>query len=154
MEIFNCSKADFDQILNSIVDFWGSDKTLHLHNPIFLYEFGNSAYVIKKAEQVVAYLFGFLSQTAPVGYVHLIAVHHSHRRKGLARHLYDHFAEFAREAGCREIKAITMPTNSESIAFHQGIGMELLGVPNEAGIPVARDYAGSGKHCVVFHKQI
>ena len=105
MVITRCSKADFDQILHDIVDFWGSDRTLHLHHPTCLYEFGNTAYVSK-------------------------------------------------EEGCTELKAITTPTNYASIAFHQGLGMELLGKPNEEGIPVVQDYSGPGLHRVVFSKRL
>ena len=154
MEITNCSKADFDQIISDIVSFWGSDRTLHLHQPYLISEFGTSAFVVKEAGQVAAYLFGFLSQTEPVGYVHLLAVRDSHRKRGLGRQLYDHFAGFARAAGCHEIRAITTATNSASIAFHRGVGMELLGVPNEEGVPVVKDYGGPGKDRVVFHKRI
>jgi GNAT superfamily N-acetyltransferase len=154
MEITLCTKADFDQILTDIVDFWGSDRTLKLHHPILLYEFGNSAFVIKEGERVVAYLFGFISQTAPVGYVKFIGVRPTHRGRGLGRRLYDHFIGFARVHGCNELKAITTPTNSVSIAFHKSIGMELLGEPNQEGIPVVRNYGGPGIDRVVFRKKI
>jgi GNAT superfamily N-acetyltransferase len=154
MEITHCSKADFDQIVADVADFWGSDRTLHLHQPFLVFEFGTSAYVIRESGQVIAYLFGFLSQTEPVGYVHLLAVRRSHRRRGLAHRLHDHFAAFARSAGCREIKAITTPANGGSIAFHRGIGMELVGVPNEEGVPVVKGYSGPGEDRIVFRKRI
>jgi len=35
MEIEHCSNADSDQIVGQIVDFWGSDRTLGLHHPMF-----------------------------------------------------------------------------------------------------------------------
>ncbi len=154
MEILNCTKKDFDQILLEITQFWVSDRTLHLHHPIFLNEFGNSAYVIKEGEKVIAYLFGFLSQTGPVGYVHLIGVRQSHQRKGLGSRLYHHFIEFARRHECTEIKAITTPANLQSIQFHQCLGMELAGNLIENEIPIAKDYSGQGKHAVVFRKKI
>ena len=92
----------------------------------------------------VAYLFGFLSQTEPVGYVHAVAVRTSARRQRLAQELFGHFAEFARRHGCKHVKAITTPSNLESIAFHKSLGMQLLGEPNSGGIPVLPDYAGHG----------
>ena len=154
MEITLCTKADFDQILTDIVDFWGSDRTLNLHHPMFINEFGNTAFVPKEGERVVGYLFGFISQTAPVGYIHLIGVRRSYQGKGLGRRLYEHFTEFAKSKGCKELKAIATPTNKVSIAFHRRLGMELLGEPNEEGIPVIKDYGGPGQHRVVFHKKI
>jgi hypothetical protein len=54
----------------------------------------------------------------------------------------------------RYVKAITTPSNLESIAFHKSLGMQLLGEPNSDGIPVAPDYAGRGAPRVVFWKAI
>ena len=154
MEISLCTKADFDQIRADTVDFWGSDRALSLHHPIFLYEFGNSAFVIKDRGIVAAYLFGFISQAEPIGYAQFLAVRPAYRGQGLATHLYEHFTEFARARGCTGLKAFTRPFNAASIAFHKSIGMELLGEPDENGVPVIRDYAGPGEHRVVFRKRI
>jgi hypothetical protein len=103
---------------------------------------------------VIGYLFGLLSQTAPTGYVHLIGVRRSYRERGIGRLLYEHFTDFARTKGCTQLKAITSPTNKNSIAFHKSIGMELLGEPNEEGIPVVKDHGGPGIDRVVFFKKI
>ena len=64
------------------------------------------------------------------------------------------FIMIAKEQGCNELKAITSPNNKISIAFHQSLGMELLGEPNEDGIPVIRDYAGPGNNRVMSRKDI
>jgi GNAT superfamily N-acetyltransferase len=154
MEIKHCTKTEYNQIVSEIVDFWGSDRTLGVHHPMFVNEFGNSAYVIKDGDCVTAYLFGFLSQTEPIAYVHLVGVRTAYRRQGLARRLYDHFLAFAQRAGCTELKAITTPGNKESIAFHQAWGMELTGKPNRDGIPVIENYAGPGQDRVVFRRRL
>ena len=154
MDITNCTKSDFDQILNDFGDFWDNDRTVSMHHPTLLYEFGNSAFIIRENDKVLAYLFGFISQTEPVGYVQLLAVREDYRKQGLGRRLYDHFKRYAREHGCKKLKAITSPVNSLSIAFHRGIGMRLLGQPNADGLPVVKDYAGPGKDRVVFKKDI
>ena len=155
MLITHCTKGDFDQIVTRLAEFWDdAGKLAHLHHPMFVHEFGDSAFVIKDRETVAAYLFGFVAQNAPVGYVHLVAVRQPYRRAGLATRLYAHFIEFARSRGCREVKAITGPGNHRSIAFHTSLGMEMLGTPNEAGVPVVRDYAGPGQDRVVFRRAI
>jgi GNAT superfamily N-acetyltransferase len=154
MKITLCTKADFDQIITDIADFWGDERTKSLHKPIYLYEFGNTAYVIKEGDKVIGYLFGFISQTAPVGYVQFIGVRRSYQKRGIGRRLYEHFSDFARTKGCNSLKAITSPPNKVSIAFHQRIGMELLGEANEEGVPVVRDYGGPGIDRVVFRKKI
>ena len=154
MTITTCSLDDFNQIFADIADFWGHDRTLYLHHPMYVREFGDTAYVIKDGDTVAAYLFGLLSQTHPAAYVKFVAVRPAYRRRGLARSLYDHFIAYARMRDCTEIRAITAPTNAESIAFHRALGMELLGEPDEDGLPVIKDYAGPGRDRVVFRKLI
>ena len=154
MYITRCTKADYDQILSHIEEFWGSDRTVSLHHPLFVHEFGNSAYVIKDGAVVAAYLFGFISQTEPTAYVHLVGVRVPYRRRGLARRLYTHFIHFARTQGCAQLKAITTPGNAASIAFHKALGTELVGTPNRDGIPVVENYAGPGQDRVVLRMDL
>jgi GNAT superfamily N-acetyltransferase len=153
-EISLCMPEDYFQILDELPEFWDGRDTHALHHPFLIHEFGNSAFVIRGGSQVLAYLFGFLSQSEQVGYVHTIAVRAAARRRRLAQRLFDHFAGFARQHGCTHIKAITTPSNAGSIAFHKSLGMELLGEPNADGTPVVADYAGRGLPRVVFWKAI
>ena len=152
MEIRNCTLADFITIREEITAFWGSDRTLHLYHPMFVHEFGNTAFVVCAGQQVVGHLFGFLSQTEPTAYIHLVAMRASYQGRGGGRLLYEHFAGLARPRGCTMLKAITTPTNSASIAFHKTLGFVLEGLPNETGTPVIQDYAGKGNDRVVFRK--
>src|SRR5271166_741695 len=153
-EISTCTQQDYNQILEELQDFWDGRDTRALHHPMLINEFGNSAFVIRVGAKVIAYLFGFVSQVEPVGYVHLIAVRTSARRQCLGKELFRHFVEFARQHGCRHVKAITTPSNLTSIAFHKSVGMELLGESNNAGIPTIQDYAGFNEPRVVFWKAI
>ncbi len=154
MRIEPATKAHFDEIVTHIAEFWGSDRTLHLHQALAIYEFGTTAFVIEDAGKVAAYLFGFFSQTEPVGYVNLIAVREPYQGHGLGRQLYEHFMEIATAHGCTHMKAITSPTNSASIGFHRRLGMTLLGEPNAQGIPVVKDYHSPGHDMVVFTMKI
>lgn len=155
MEISLCTKADFDQIRTSIAAFWGSDRTLYLHHPMLIREFGNTAYVIKDAGTVVAYLFGFYSQTESAAYVHLIGVREGYKRQGLGQKLYGHFEAAARSKGVQLLKAITTADNQASIRFHTGtIGMEMTGEPAAGGIKLVKDYSGPGMDRVVMIKQL
>ena len=153
-QITICTKEDFDQVLAEFDQFWEHHRTAALHHPTIIYEFGNSAFVIKEAGRVLAYLFGFLSQTEPVGYVHLLSVRRGFRRQGLANRLYAHFEQYARSRGCSRLKAITSPVNVLSIDFHKGIGMLPSGEPNSQGLPVVKDYAGPDLDRVVFIKNL
>ena len=149
-----CTREDYDQILDELHEFWGARDARDFHLPLLIYEFGNSAFVIRRGAQIAAYLFGLLSQTEPVGYVHAIAVRASARRQGLAQALFGHFVQFARQHGCTHVKAITGPSNAVSIAFHKSLGMQLLGEPGSDGVPVVPDYAGRGAPRVVFWKAV
>jgi GNAT superfamily N-acetyltransferase len=149
-----CTAEDYFQILDGLPEFWDGRDTRALHHPFLIHEFGDSAFVIRGGSRVLAYLFGFLSQREPVGYIHTIAVRASARRRRLAQRLFDHFVEFARQRGCSHVKAVTTPSNVGSIAFHQSLGMQLLGDPNADGVPVVPDYAGRGAPRVVFWKAI
>jgi len=154
MKIQKCTKADFDQIITDIEDFWGSKRTLHVHHPTLLYEFGDTTFVIKEKDTVCAYMFAFFSQTEMTGYVQLIAVRKKYRELGYARSLYSNFEEIAKKKGCAKLKAITRPTNQESIKFHKCIGMKLTGKDMIDGVPIVLDYSGPGEHRVVFEKEI
>lgn len=155
MKIETCTINDFNEIVRDISDFWGSDRTLHLHQPFLIYEFGNTAFVIRESGIVIAYLFGFFSQTENLVYVHLMGVREKYQRQGLGTLLYDHLIDIARSKGLTKIKAITTPSNLKSIHFHKyKIGMNLKGDPNEAGIPVVKNYSGINNDRVVFEKGI
>jgi GNAT superfamily N-acetyltransferase len=154
MDITACSKDDFDQIVSDLSQFWEHDRAVALHHPTLINEFAGTAYVVKEGEKVIAYMFAFLSQSEPAGYVHLLVVRRGYRKRGLGRKLYAHFEGYARSRGCTRLKSMTNPVNEQSIAFHKSIGMRLLGEPNAEGIPVVRDYAGPGRDRVVFEKEI
>jgi GNAT superfamily N-acetyltransferase len=148
--IEQCTIADFMTIIQQLPAFWGSDRTRAVHHPMFVHEFGDTAYLIRDGQSIAAYLFAFISQREPVGYVHLIAVREGYRRQGLGRALYEHFRAFAKQRGCSRLKAITTPSNSLSIAFHKSLGMQIMGARDRDEVCVVTDYAGPGEHRVIF----
>jgi predicted GNAT superfamily acetyltransferase len=136
------TKADFDEIVDRLPAFWGERDLSGLHHPMFVHEFGDSAFLIRDEHgSVAAYLLGFVLPAQALAYVHLVAVRDDQRGKGLARLLYERFQRLAGERGCDRIKAITTPGNAVSIAFHRAMGMDAVDVP---------DYAGPGRARVVF----
>jgi GNAT superfamily N-acetyltransferase len=136
--------ADYAAVLGALERFWGNRDLRALHHPMFVHEFGDTALAVRDGGEVVAYLLGFVAPAA-VGYVHLVGVRDSHRRRGLGRALYDEFAHRARAGGATALKAITTPANHGSIAFHRALGMTATTVP---------DYAGPGEPRVVFHADL
>jgi GNAT superfamily N-acetyltransferase len=125
--------------------FWGERELPALHHPLLVHEFGETAFVVREeGGRVIAYLFGLLTP-ARVGYIHLVAVREGHRRAGLARALYGHFAAVARDLGATSLKAFTQPVNTTSIAFHRSLGFLVSEVP---------DYVGPGELRVVFTREL
>ena len=109
---------------------------------------------MKDGRTIAAYLMGFISQTEPTGYVHLVAVRPDYRRQGAARRLYEHFTDEARKRGCTKLKATGHPDNEQTIRFHLSLGMEMVGEPNGQGVSVVKDYLRPGFDRVVFVKRI
>jgi hypothetical protein len=50
--------------------------------------------------------------------------------------------------------AQTSLDNLRSVQFHKSVGMQLLGEPDERGIPVVKDRGGPGKDRIVFRMSI
>lgn len=142
MEPEPVTKADFDEIVDRLAAFWGERDLSAMHHPMFVYEFGETALLIRDRHGgVAAYLFGFVVPAQALAYVHLVAVRSDQRGRGFGRVLYERFRRLAGERGCDRIKAITTPGNTASIAFHRAIGMDAVEVA---------DYAGTGRARVVF----
>jgi ribosomal protein S18 acetylase RimI-like enzyme len=145
-EVTRATPADFNEIVRDIVDFWGSERTLGMHNAMYANELADTSYVIRDGDRVIAYLFGLLSETRKVAYAALIGVRASHKRQGLGQRLYALFEADARARGCTRMTAVTDPSNERSIAFHTGkVGMHHR---------VVRDYGGPGQDRVLFEKAI
>lgn len=131
--------GDLGEILRDYERFWG-DHTLprYLHHPMFVYEFGDTAFVARYADgQIVGYLLGFVAPTGD-GYIHFVAVRDDTRGHGLARQLYEVFAVAAAERGATALKAITGPQNEASILFHRKLGFEMTHVDDYGGVGRAR----------------
>jgi GNAT superfamily N-acetyltransferase len=137
-------KADYDQIV-SVIDHWWGGPTSALAHPMFFYELGRLARVVEEEDALVGFLLGFVCPNAPAGYVHLVGIHPSYRRRGVARVLYTSFEDDCRREGCKTLKAITTLGNEGSVRFHQAMGWSMAEV---------EDYAGRGRTRIVFTKDL
>jgi GNAT superfamily N-acetyltransferase len=137
--------TDYSAIMNTLAQYWGERDMRARHHPMFIHEFGDTALVIRDGSRgVAAYLFGFIAPTQ-VGYVHLVGVRADSRRAGLARRLYGEFEKLARRRGATALKAISIPANHDSIAFHRALDMSATEVA---------DYSGPGQPRIVFLRDL
>lgn len=144
METRKITKADFDRIVEVIDHWWGGPISTFAH-PIFFYELGRLARVVEVEEGLAGFLLGFRCPDAPIGYVHLVGIHPSYRRRGVARLLYSSFEEDCRREGCKELKAITTLGNEGSVRFHEAVGWTAA---------EHEDYAGPGRLRIMFTKPL
>lgn len=141
MKTRGVTQGDLQQIV-SVIDQWWGGPTSALAHPLFFYELGRHALVVEEDGRMVGFLLGFMSDAVPpVGYIHLVGIDPSVRRRGVGRQLYEEFARRAREAGAAKIKAITTPGNQGSVDFHRALGFS---------VDLVADYAGVGRARYVF----
>ncbi|MBI2896493.1 MAG: GNAT family N-acetyltransferase [Deltaproteobacteria bacterium] len=145
VDIREMTKADFDQVVEVIDQWWGGPVAQQAH-PAFFHEFGDTALVAVEDGELAGFVLGFIAPTAPpVAYVHLVGVRPDLQRKGLGQTLYERFAATCRARGVRQIKAITTLANEGSRKFHLALGFEER---------VDGDYAGRGRARVIFVKRL
>jgi len=108
MHIRSLTKSDFD-FLVSVIDGWWGWPTRDKLYPVYLYQFGDTAFVAEEKGRVIGFVVGFISQTDPrEAYIHLVATGPgSRRRGGIARNLYKQFFAAVAAHGCQRVRAIT-----------------------------------------------
>ncbi|MER7112389.1 GNAT family N-acetyltransferase [Streptomyces sp. NPDC000229] len=155
--------SDHRTLVDCAHRWWGESRTpAEAREPslllprLFLQCFASTSLVAEDSTGVKAFLVGFHSaDNEEDAYIHFVGVDPALRGRGLARGLYTAFFERAGEAGRREVRAVTSPGNTGSIAFHRALGFDLVGSDDEVeGLPVHRDYDGPGQDRVCFRKRI
>jgi predicted GNAT superfamily acetyltransferase len=156
MHIRSLTKSDFDFLLSVVDDWWGWPTRQKLH-PVYLYQFGDTAFVAEEEGNVIGFVVGFISQTDPLeAYVHLVATAPSARRRGVASSLYKRFFVAIAERGCQRVKAIMMPVNHRSVTFHLRMGFRMMEIDTIEieGLQAVKDYSGPGQHRVVLIRDL
>lgn len=154
---------DHRAIVDSVQAWWGDSRTpeqareLSLLVPRLFLQFFASTSLIREGENgLEAFLVGFHSGDDEVqAYIHFVGVDPELRGRGVARELYTEFFAKAAAAGRREVRAITSPANTGSIAFHRAMGFDLEPGDREVdGAPVTADYDGRGQARVCFRRTL
>jgi predicted GNAT superfamily acetyltransferase len=141
------ARADDYEAVVSVVDDWWGRPIARMLPRLFLDHFYTTSLVAEQDRELVGFLIGFHSVSAPDrAYVHFVSVRPAVRGTGLARRLYETFFAAAVQNGCKTVTAITSPINTRSVAFHQAMGFAVRG-------PVS-DYDGPGVDRIVFERQL
>jgi GNAT superfamily N-acetyltransferase len=147
---------DFPAVVAVADEWWDGRQMAPLFHRLYFDHFGSTSFVAERDGRIVGFLIGFLSPSQPaVAYSHLVAVDPAERGQGIGRRLYDTFTELARHDGRQEIHAICVPSNKTSIAFHRGIGFQIVpGDAVEDGVSVHTGYRWDGAARVRLLKSI
>ncbi|MFK8845036.1 GNAT family N-acetyltransferase [Streptomyces sp. Ac-502] len=155
--------TDHTTLVECVQRWWGDSRTpeqareLSLLLPrLFLQHFADTSLILEDEQGIRAFLVGFHSADhANEAYIHFVGVDPGLRKQGVARRLYTAFFERAATAGRTEVRAVTSPHNTGSIAFHQAMGFEPEPGDREVdGVPVHADYDGPTLDRVTFRRAL
>ncbi|MDT0545754.1 MULTISPECIES: GNAT family N-acetyltransferase [Streptomyces] len=156
--------SDHPALVECVRTWWGDSRTpqqareLSLLLPRLFLQFFSGTSLVREggSGEVEAFLVGFYSgDNDREAYIHFVGVDPRLRGQGVARGLYEAFFRRAAGAGRTEVRAITSPGNTGSIAFHRALGFELEAGDRELdGVPVHSDYDGLGQARVCFRRRL
>ena len=154
--IRHAEPADYDRIITGIDAWWGGRPMAGMLPRLFFIYFRPWTYVAVQDEAIVGFIAGFQSQTDPTQlYCHFIGVDPGWRGRGVGEALYQRLFVEATSHGCREVLAVTAPTNRGSIAFHTRMGfVPQPGPCSDSEIPFTPAYDGPGEDRVRFFKAL
>lgn len=156
MIIRPATDADHPVVVSVVDQWWGRPMAAMLPRLFFTHFADTSSIAEEHKHSLAGFLAGFISQTAPeTAYIHFVGVAPQHRRIGLASTLYERFFAEVSHRGCSEVRSLTGPGNTTSIAFHKAMGFDIMpGESAESGISVHRDYDGPGQDRVLFARTL
>ncbi len=155
--IIRNSKPEDHRIITTVMEeWWGGRDLIWLVPRLFLVHFNNTSFIVKKNEELIAFLIAFLSPAREEeGYIHFIGVHPNYRGLRIGEYLYNHFFQICRENNRNKVRSCTSPVNKGSIAFHQKMGFKISkGNYKIDTIDVTLDYNKQGDTKVLFEIDI
>ena len=139
--------SDYGRVIGRVNVWWAGREMAPILPKLFFLHFDGTSFVAEDGDELLGFLCGFLSQTAKdEAYIHFTGVSPGHRGEGLGRALYERFFDEVRGEGRIVVRAVTSPTNEESVAFHEALGFEV-----ERVVP---DYDGPGEDRVLLVKRL
>jgi ribosomal protein S18 acetylase RimI-like enzyme len=156
MLIRNVRPTDYPVIITVLDEWWGGRKVSAMLPRLFFEHFCDTSTIIEEDGRIAAFLIGFFSQSQPEeAYIHFVGVHPQYRKRGFGRHLYERFFTVMRQGNRKQVRCVTSPVNTGSIAFHtrMGFGIE-PGEPGPNGVAFDPDHDGPGEHRVRFVRQV
>ena len=148
IELRSATPDDHAYFVERLDDWWGGRHMAAMLPRLFFTHFPATTRVAVDAAsgERVGFLCGFESQAdGRVAYIHFVGVDPAHRGREIGRILYEWFFVTAEERGRTEVRCVTSPVNTASLAFHRAMGFDGLEVP---------DYDGPGEDRVALTRTL
>lgn len=147
VEIRHARPSDYGRVIGVVDVWWGGRRMAPMLPRLFFVHFESTSFIAEEDGELAGFLCGFLSQTNPdEAYVHFVGVDPERRGEGIGRALYERFFDVVRRDGRTVVRAVTAPTNADSVAFHRELGFEVE--------RVAENYDGRGGDRVLLEKRL
>ena len=155
-KIRNSKSEDHIRIIEVMEDWWEGRDLTWMVPKLFLIHFNNTSFIIKKNNNLVAFLIAFLSPAnEKEGYIHIVGVHPDYRGLRIGEYLYNQFFQICRDHNRNTVRSCTSPINKGSIEFHRRIGFKIRkGNAVIDGVDVTLDYNKPGDTKVLFEINI
>ena len=149
------TEADQPRIVGLVDEWFGGRKVRHLVVRAWFRHAGSTSWLAEDgAGQPIGFLIGYRSQDRPdEGIVHLVAVHPSHRRRGVGRALVQSFLADVVETGAATVMALAWPGEQIAITFFRALAFrpdDGPGSQNLYGTPAFPNYETDGEDRIVF----
>ena len=149
------SPVDYDYIISNLNDWWGGRNVTDMLPRLFFDHFHSTSFVFVEKEIVVGFVVGFISRDNPeIAYIHFTGVDPKYRKQGVATQLYRDFISQGRSNGCRYVKCVTSPSNTDSLAYHHKLGFRAKEYDDNGQCVAISNYDGAGNHRVLLTLEI
>ena len=153
------TEDDQPTIVSQIDDWFAGRHVRHLLGRTWFRHTASTSWVVERPDgTIVGLLLGQLSQDRPTeAILHLVAVHPSHRRRGIGRALVDSFVADVAAARVETVTAVGWPGEPIATAFFGSLGFQPAAGPgsqNRYGTPAWPDYEAPGEDRVLFVRQL
>jgi ribosomal protein S18 acetylase RimI-like enzyme len=149
------TEADQPRVVRVVDDWFDGRRVRHLVVRAWFRHAASTSWLAEDATgHPIGIAIGYRSQDHPdEALLHLVAVHPSHRRRGIGRALVESFLADVSATRVSTVTALAWPGEPGAIAFFRSLGFrpdDGPGSQNLYGTPAWPDYESPGEDRIVF----